>query len=159
MGMMSGVLGTHGYARGPRATRHVVAPEPSAPGGGFRAAGHVSVPKPCGAVVPKPRSRGDARAFLCRGRAWSHEACGDSGAFSCRVMGSMPQGTWQHWSPLLVSGTHGASGHVVTPGPFPGGWRALCLGTRGRARASWHKEQIWSRGADLLSLVHRIPDL
>jgi hypothetical protein len=29
MGLMSGVLRMHGYARGPRATKHVAAPEPS----------------------------------------------------------------------------------------------------------------------------------
>jgi hypothetical protein len=29
MALMSGVLGTHGYARGPRTTRHVAAPKPS----------------------------------------------------------------------------------------------------------------------------------
>jgi hypothetical protein len=29
IGLMSGVLGTHGYARGARTTGHVVAPEPS----------------------------------------------------------------------------------------------------------------------------------
>jgi hypothetical protein len=52
----------------------------------------VAVPEPCQVVVLVPRSRGDARAFLRRGRAWSHEACGDSGAFSYRVMGSVPRG-------------------------------------------------------------------
>jgi hypothetical protein len=29
MGLMSGVLGTHGHARGPRVTGHVAASEPS----------------------------------------------------------------------------------------------------------------------------------
>jgi hypothetical protein len=55
MGLMSDVLGTHGY---------VVAPEL------------------CRTVVLVPRSCGDDRAFLSRGWAWSHEARGDSGAFS-----------------------------------------------------------------------------
>jgi hypothetical protein len=40
-------------------------------------------------------------------------------------------------------------GHVVTPKPSPGGWRALCLRAHGGARALWHQERIWNRGADL----------
>jgi hypothetical protein len=128
---------------------------PPAPGGGSRATGHMAVLEPCRAMVLVPRSCVDARAFLPRGRAWSHKAHGDSGAFSCRVTGSVPQGTWQHRSPLLASGTLYDMGHVVTSEPSSGGWRALCLGARGGARASWHREWIWSRGADLSSLVHR----
>jgi hypothetical protein len=124
-------------------------------GGGSRATGHVAVLEPCRAMVMVPRSRGDARAFLRRGRARSHEARGDSRAFSYRVTGSVPQGTWQHRSPLLVSGTLCDMGHVVTLEPSSGGWRALCLGAHGRARASWHRERIWNRGVDLSSLVHR----
>jgi hypothetical protein len=47
---------------------------------------------------------------------------------------SVPQGTWQHQSPFLTGGAHGASGHVATPEPFPDGWRALCHGARGDIR-------------------------
>jgi hypothetical protein len=54
-----------------------------------------------------------------------------------------------------VSGAHRASRHVVILESSSGGWRALCLRAHGGARASWHREQIWSRGANLLSLVHR----
>jgi hypothetical protein len=104
---------------------------PPTPGGGSGATGHVAVPEPCRAVILVPRSRSDARAFLRRGRAWSHEVRGDSGAFSYRVTGSMPQGTWQHWSPLLVGGAHGALGHVATPEPFLGGSHALYHGAHG----------------------------
>jgi hypothetical protein len=45
-------------------------------------------------------------------------------------------------------------GHVATLEPSSGGWHALCLGSRGGAKALWHRERIWSRGADLLGLVH-----
>jgi hypothetical protein len=86
-------------------------------------------------VVLVPWSRGDARAFLRMGRAWSHEAHGDFGALSYRVMGSVPLGTWQHRSPLLAGGAHDASGHVETPKPFPSRCRALCHGTCGDTRA------------------------
>jgi hypothetical protein len=54
----------------------------------------VPVLEPCQTVVLVPRSCGDTRAFLCRGRAWGHEARDDSRAFSYRVMGSVPRGTW-----------------------------------------------------------------
>jgi hypothetical protein len=83
------------------------------------------------------------------------ETRGDFGALSCRVTGSMPRGTWQHQNPFLTGGALGASGHVVTSEPSPGGWRALCLEARDGARALWHREQVWSRGADLLSLVNK----
>jgi hypothetical protein len=46
------------------------------PGGGCGATGHVAIPKPRRVVVLVPRSRGDVRAFLRRGWAWSHEECG-----------------------------------------------------------------------------------
>jgi hypothetical protein len=135
MGLMSGVLGTH-RGREPLGTWWLRSPP--TPGGRSGTARHVPVPEPCRAVVPKPQSCGDARAFLRRGRAWRHKAHGDSGAFSCQVTGSVPRGTWQHRSPLLASGTHSASGHVATPEPFPGRWRALCHGTRGDTGAlSW----------------------
>jgi hypothetical protein len=52
------------------------------------------MPEPYRAVVLVPRSRGDARAFLRRGRAWSHETCGDSGTFPRRVTGLVPRGMW-----------------------------------------------------------------
>jgi hypothetical protein len=61
---------------------------------------------------------------------------------------------WRHQSPFLVGGTLCAAGHMATPEPSPGRWRALCLGARGGARALWHRERVWSREADLLSLVH-----
>jgi hypothetical protein len=114
-----------------------------------------------------PRSRGNARALLHRGWAWSHEARGDSRALSFRVMGSVPRGTWQHWSPFLAGGAHGASRHLATPEPFPGGWLALCHGAHGDTgalfwqvacsvpRARGGARALWSHGADLLSLVHR----
>jgi hypothetical protein len=93
---------------------------PPAPGGGSGATGHVEISEPCQAVVLVPRSHGDARAILHRGRAWSHEAHGDSGALSYRVTVSMPRGTWQHQSPFLA------------------GWRAWCFRACGDTRAlSW----------------------
>jgi hypothetical protein len=67
--LMSGILGTHGHARGPRATGHMAALEPPAPRGRSRAIGHMAIPKPYQAVVLVPRSCGDARAFLRSGRA------------------------------------------------------------------------------------------
>jgi hypothetical protein len=173
MGLMSGVLGTHGHARGLRATGHVAALEPSHTKRrvwSHRTRGNTGA---LWAVVLVPRSHCNARAFLCMGWAWSHEARGDSGDLSCRVTGSVPRGMWQHWSPFMAGGMHGASGHMTTLEPFPGrwralchghvatpesssgGWRALCLGTCGRARALWNREQIWGRGTNFLSLVHR----
>jgi hypothetical protein len=95
----------------------------------------VAIPDPCRVVVLMPRSHGDTRAFLRRGRAWSREARGDFRALSCWVMGSVPRGTWQHRSPFLAGGAQGASRHVVTLEPFPGGWRALCHGARGDTEA------------------------
>jgi hypothetical protein len=128
---------------------------PPTPGGRPGATGHVEVPEPRRAVVLVP---------------WSH---GDVGAFSYRVTGLVPRGTWQHQSPLLASGAHGALGHVATLEPFPGGWLdpcdgahgdtepsssrwfAMCLRARGGARALWHRERIWSLEDDLFSLMHR----
>jgi hypothetical protein len=104
---------------------------PPAPGGGSGATGHVVIPEPYQAMVLVPRSRGDTRAFLCRVRAWSRAARGDSGALSYWVMGLMPRGTWQHHSPFLAGGMYGASEHVATLEPFPGGWRSLCHGVCG----------------------------
>jgi hypothetical protein len=133
--LMSGILGTHGHARGPRATGHMAAPEPPpAPRGRSRAIGHMAIPKPYQAVVLVPRSCGDARAFLRSGRAWRHEARGDFRALSCWVAGLVPQGTWKHRSPFLAGGVLCAMGHVVTPEPSPGGWRALCLRACGGSR-------------------------
>jgi hypothetical protein len=86
---------------------------------------------------------------------------GDSGALSCRVMGSVPRGTWQHQSPFLAGGAHGASGHVVTPEPFLGRWRALCHGARGDTealfwrvacsmpRSTWRSQSSLAPGTDL----------
>jgi hypothetical protein len=113
MGLMLGILGKHGYAWGPRATGHVVAPEPS----------------------------------RTRRRVWSHRTHAGTDAFSCRVMGSVPHGMWQHWCPLLMTGVHGASGHVATPEPFPGGWHVVCHGARGDIRALfWRVECSMPRG-------------
>jgi hypothetical protein len=86
---------------------------------------------------------------------------GDSGAFSCQVMSTVPRGTWQHRSPLLVSGVHGASGHVVTPKPFPGRWHALCHGVHDDTEAlfwsvacsvpqgMWRSQSLLAPGMDL----------
>jgi hypothetical protein len=74
--------------------------------------------EPCRVVVLVPQSRGDARAFLRRGRARSRETCGGSGALSCPVMGSVPQGTWRHRSPLLAGGVLCATGHVAEKEPY-----------------------------------------
>jgi hypothetical protein len=94
--------------------------------------------EPYRTVVLVPRSCDDARAFLRKGRAWSHEARGDSVTLSCWVMSSIPQGAWQHQSTFLVGGALGTSGHVATPEPFPGGWRAMCHGAHGGTGAlSW----------------------
>jgi hypothetical protein len=46
-------------------------------------------------------------------------------------------------------------GHVMTPEPSSGEWRAMCLGACGGARVLWHQERTWGHGADLLSLVHK----
>jgi hypothetical protein len=115
MGLLSSVLGMHGYARGLRATRHVAAPELTR----------------TRRRVWSHRTRGGIGALVRRGRTGSLEARGDSGALSYWVTGLVPRGTWQHRSPLLAGGAHGASGHVVTPDPFPGGWCALCHGACG----------------------------
>jgi hypothetical protein len=89
---------------------------PPAPGGGSGAIGHVAISESCRVVVLVPRSRGNARAFLRRGQAWSREVRSDSGA-------------------LLPGDMLGGSGHVATPEPFPSRWHAWCLGARGDTRA------------------------
>jgi hypothetical protein len=121
----------------------------------------VAIPEPYRAMVRVPRSRGDARAFLRRGRAWSHEARGDSRALSCRVTGSVPQGVWQHRNPFLAGGMHSASGHMTIPEPFPSGWHALCHGARGDTgtlfwrvacflpRGTWRSQSSLAPGTDL----------
>jgi hypothetical protein len=126
--------------RGPQGTWRLQSPP--APGGRSGATGHVVIPEPCGAVVLVPRSRGNGRAFPRRGRAWSRETRGDSGALSCRLTSSVSWGTWRHRSPLLAGGMLGASGHVAAPEPSPDGWCALCHGAHGRARALWHREWV-----------------
>jgi hypothetical protein len=134
MGLMSGVLGTHGYTRWPRATGHVVAPEPSRTR--RRIWSHrarVGTGALSGGV---PRSRGDTKAFLLRWQAQCLGACGDTGALSWWVACMMPQGIWRRWSPFLTGDTLCVMGHVATPEPSSDGWRALCLKARGRARAS-----------------------
>jgi hypothetical protein len=136
MSLMSAVLGMHGHGRGPLGTWRLRSPP--TPGSGSGATGHVAIPEPCRVVVLVPQSRGDARAFLRRGWAWSCETRGDSRALSCRVTGSVPRGTWQHRSPFLAGGVLGASGHVTTPEPSLGEWHALCHGARGDTGAlSW----------------------
>jgi hypothetical protein len=95
----------------------------------------MAVTEPYRAVVLVHRSHGDARAFLHRERAWSHEARGDFGALSYRVMASVPRGMWQYRSPLLAGDAHGALGHGATPEPFPCGWQALCHGACGNTGA------------------------
>jgi hypothetical protein len=98
--------------------------------------------EPYQVVVLVPRSRGDTRAFLRRGQTRSHEARGDSKALSCRVMGLVPQGTWQHWSPFLVSGAHGAleQTHTISfPGAAADG--ALALHHRGGGEVRWGRER------------------
>jgi hypothetical protein len=97
-----------------------------------------------------PRSRGDARAFLRRGWAWSHKTRGDSGTLSCAS-----EHMARHRSPILVGGVLGASGHVATPESSPGGWRALCHGHVAAPEPSPAGCGVWRRGAGLLSLVHR----
>jgi hypothetical protein len=113
MSLKSGVLGMHGHARGPRATGHVAAPNSS----------------------------------CIRSRVWSHKTCDDTGALpgggpdasvtwrrqslTAQGAGLKPRDTWRLQSPLLPGDGLGASGHVTTPKPFPGGWRARCLGVRG----------------------------
>jgi hypothetical protein len=119
MSLMLGVLGTHGLARGLRATGHVAAPEPS----------------------------------RTRRRVWSHMTRGDIGAIpgggpgasvtwrrqSLPAQGGLePRGMWLLRSPLLPGDGLGASGHVATPEPFPGGWRARRLTACGDTGAlSW----------------------
>jgi hypothetical protein len=101
---------------------------PSTPGGGSGARGHVSIPEPCRAMVLVPQPCGDSRASLRRGRAWSHKARGDSGAFSCRVTGS---------------------GHVARPESSPGEWHARCIGAHGDTGAL-----SWRVARDTSSFMH-----
>jgi hypothetical protein len=129
MGLMSGVLGTHEYIWGSRATGHVVATEPS----------------------------------RTRRRVWSCRTCAGTEAFSYQVMGSVPRGTCQHRSPLLVSGAHSALGYMATPEPFPSRWHALCRGARGDTGAlfwrvacsvpwgTWWSQSLLAPGTDLES--------
>jgi hypothetical protein len=155
IGLMSGVLGTHGYARGTRATRYVVVPEPSR----------------TRRRVWSHRTRGGTGALPGGGPGasvtWRRQSLPAQGA------GLEPRGMWRLRSLLLpgdglgasgyvatpVGGTHGALEHVTTPKPFPDGWHTLCHGARGdtgalfwqvacsvpRARggvrALWHQEQ------------------
>jgi hypothetical protein len=117
---------------------------------------------------PGVRRLGNARVRL---GVESHWACGGYGAlphqeagteaFSYQVTGSVPRGTWQHRSPLLVSGAHGALGYVVTLEPFPGGWHALCRGASGDTgalfwrvawsvpRGTWRSQSLLAPGTDL----------
>jgi hypothetical protein len=88
-----------------------------------RATGHVAAPEP---------SR-------TRRQVWSHRTRGDTGALpdggpsasvTWRRLSLLAQGVGLE-SPLLSGDGLGASVHVATPEPFPGGWRARCLGARG----------------------------
>jgi hypothetical protein len=99
--------------RGPQGTWRLQSPLTLGSKSG--AIGHMAIPEPCRAVVLMPRSCGDARAFLRRGWAWSHEIRGDSRALSGWVTGSVPRGTWRHQSPLLEGGVLCAMGHVAEP--------------------------------------------
>jgi hypothetical protein len=100
MSLKSGVLGTHGHARGPRATGHVAAPDPS------RTRSRVWSHKTCD----------DTGALLGGGPdtsvTWRRQSLTAQGA------GLKPRGTWRLRSPLLPGDGLGASGHVATPKPF-----------------------------------------
>jgi hypothetical protein len=135
MSLKSGVLGTHGHARGLRATGHVAAPDPS------RTRSRVWSHKTCD----------DTGALLGGGPdtsvTWRRQSLTAQGA------GLKPRGTWRLRSPLLpgdglgasghvatpkpflTGGALGASGHVATPEPFPGGWCVLCYEARGNTGA------------------------
>jgi hypothetical protein len=122
MGLMSGVMGTHGYARGPRATGHVAAPEPSR----------------TRRRVWSHWTRGGTRAQSVGGPGasitWQRQSLPAQGA------GLEPRGMWRLRSLLLPGDGLGASGHVATPEPSPSGWRARCLGARSDTGAlSWRE--------------------
>jgi hypothetical protein len=53
--------------------------------------------------------------------------------------GLEPRGTWRLRNPLLPGDGLGASGHMETPEPFPGGWHARCL----RARDDTGALSLW----------------
>jgi hypothetical protein len=91
----------------------------------------MAIPEPCRAVVLMPRSCGDARAFLRKGWAWSHETRGDSRALCGWVTGSVPRGTWRHQSPLLAGGVLCATGHVAEPELSDTRSRSGAMGIRG----------------------------
>jgi hypothetical protein len=120
--MMSDVLGTHEYAWGPSATGHVVAPEPSGTGAGPEPQDTCQYRSPVERWSLNLGHVATRRTFLRRGRAWSHEVRGNSGAVSYRLTGSVPRCTWKHRSPLMASDAHGASRHVATSEPFPDEW-------------------------------------
>jgi hypothetical protein len=122
MGLMSGVLGTHGYARGPRATGHVAALEPS------RTRRRVWSHWTRGGTGAQPG--GGPGASI----TWQHQSLPAQGA------GLEPRGMWRLRSLLLPGDGLGASGHVATPEPSPSGWRARCLGARSDTGAlSWRE--------------------
>jgi hypothetical protein len=129
MGLMSGVLGMHGYARGPRATGQVVAPEPSR----------------TRRRVWSRRTRAGTGALPSGGPGasvtWRRQSLPAQGA------GLKPRGAWRLRSLLLPGDGLGASGHVATPEPSPGEWRAWYLGARGDTRAlSWRVARSVSWG-------------
>jgi hypothetical protein len=80
MGLMLGVLGTHEYAREPRATGHVTALEPS------RTRRWVWSHRTCAGTGALPGGGPGASVTWIRqnlptqGRAWSHEARGNTKA-------------------------------------------------------------------------------
>jgi hypothetical protein len=137
MSLMSGVLGTHGHARGPRATGHVTAPKPSRTGrrvwshmtrGGTKA---LSGGGP-GALVTwrcqslpaqgaglEPRGTWQLRSPLLPGDRLG--ARGNTGSLSWQVARTVPQDTWRHWGPFLAGGSLSAMGHVAIPEPSSGG--------------------------------------
>jgi hypothetical protein len=47
---------------------------------------------------------------------------------------------WRRQNPLTLGGGSGAAGHMVTPEPFPTGWRAWWHRARGDTRALLHRE-------------------
>jgi hypothetical protein len=102
MGLMSGVLGMHGYARGARATGHVAAPEPS----------HTR------RRVWSHKTRDGTGAPLGGGPGasvtWQRQS------LPAQEAGLESRGTWRLWSLLLPGDRLGASGHVATPEPSPG---------------------------------------
>jgi hypothetical protein len=58
-----------------------------------------------------------------------------AGPLGALLVGLEPRGVWRLRSLLLPGDEHGAPGHMATPEPSPGEWRAWCLGARGDTEA------------------------